>query len=70
MGTEGGAGGASAALVLNSSRLQVIDTKIFAGPGGRGTPAQPSAPEASGVNGTGRIAGTNAQCPNGAGGDG
>ena len=38
MGTEGGAGGASAALVLNSSRLQVIDTKIFAGPGGQRIP--------------------------------
>ena len=70
MGTEGGAGGASTALVLNSSRLQVIDTKIFAGPGGRGIPAQPPAPGASGVNGVRRIAGTNAQCPKGAGGDG
>ncbi len=69
-GTKGTASGASTALMLNFSRLEVIDTTFLAGAGGVGTAAPTVAPGADGAPGAGTAAGTNAQCPTGAGGNG
>lgn len=69
-GTKGGAGGASTTLMMNASRLQVIDTALLAGPGGVGIAAPPAGPGSSGAPGVGGAPGTNAQCPADAGGQG